>query len=191
MPYAPPKPCAHPRCPALAESGRRWCAAHRPAAREEQARANAAIDRRRGSAAERGYGAKWAAQSAAFRRRHPLCYGWLVPTAAWSEPRARELHALREAACEAGALADFHAPSGTLGRWLEQHRIYTWRPLVVPKLSAAVDHIVPHKGSRHLFWSEWNWQALDERSHNRKTAMHDRGSWSCAPRAAESMEGGC
>ena len=39
---------------------------------------------------------------------------------------------------------------------------------VVP--SRVVDHIVPHKGDRTLFWQRSNWQALCFACHNRKTA---------------------
>lgn len=45
------------------------------------------------------------------------------------------------------------------------------------RLTAAsvVDHIVPHRGDRALFWSYENWQALCVACHNRKTATHDGG----------------
>ena len=50
MPNRAPKPCGQPGCPALTDG--RYCAAH---ARSEQRR----YDRERGSAARRGYGARW------------------------------------------------------------------------------------------------------------------------------------
>lgn len=45
------------------------------------------------------------------------------------------------------------------------------------KIEAAtvVDHIVPHKGDKRLFWNQGNWQALCKRCHDRKTATNDGG----------------
>ncbi|MEN8822303.1 MAG: HNH endonuclease [Abyssibacter sp.] len=39
----------------------------------------------------------------------------------------------------------------------------------------VVDHIVPHRGDRALFWDRSNWQAMNARCHNRKTAREDGG----------------
>lgn len=50
------------------------------------------------------------------------------------------------------------------------------RGYIVP--ASVVDHIIPHKGDKALFWNEQNWQPLCESCHNRKTATEDRGSWS-------------
>ena len=61
MPTAPARPCAAPGCPALVARGRR-CPAH---ARAEE--------RRRGSAARRGYGTAWQQTSAAYLAAHPIC----------------------------------------------------------------------------------------------------------------------
>lgn len=38
----------------------------------------------------------------------------------------------------------------------------------------VVDHIVPHRGNKTLFWDETNWQALCKRCHDRKTMTEDR-----------------
>ena len=46
--------------------------------------------------------------------------------------------------------------------------------LVTP--STTVDHIVPHKGDRTLFWDRTNWQALCKPCHDSKTARED-GRW--------------
>ena len=35
--------------------------------------------------------------------------------------------------------------------------------------ATVVDHIIPHRGDRKLFWDERNWQALCESCHNQKT----------------------
>jgi 5-methylcytosine-specific restriction protein A len=42
--------------------------------------------------------------------------------------------------------------------------------------ASVVDHIIPHKGDRALFWdSENNWESLCEHHHNVKTAKQDGG----------------
>jgi len=43
--------------------------------------------------------------------------------------------------------------------------------------STTVDHIIPHKGDRALFWDRTNWQALCKPCHDSKTATDD-GRWS-------------
>ena len=40
----------------------------------------------------------------------------------------------------------------------------------------VVDHIVPHKGKKHFFWDQSNWQSLCTPCHNKKTALYD-GGW--------------
>nr|DAW14896.1 MAG TPA: HNH endonuclease [Caudoviricetes sp.] len=41
--------------------------------------------------------------------------------------------------------------------------------------ATVVDHIVPHKGDKDLFWDMSNWQALCKECHDRKTATEDGG----------------
>jgi 5-methylcytosine-specific restriction enzyme A len=41
--------------------------------------------------------------------------------------------------------------------------------------SNVVDHIIPHRGDQHLFWSRSNWQALCGSCHSKKTAGEDGG----------------
>jgi len=45
----------------------------------------------------------------------------------------------------------------------------------VVKAATDVDHIVPHRGDRKLFWDESNWQALCHSHHSEKTASEDSG----------------
>ena len=40
--------------------------------------------------------------------------------------------------------------------------------------ATVVDHIVPHRGDRKLFWDESNWQALCKSCHDTKTMTEDR-----------------
>ncbi|MBI4636118.1 MAG: HNH endonuclease [Candidatus Rokubacteria bacterium] len=60
MPYRPPKPCAAPGCPAITH--RRFCAPHQQAA-----------DQARGTAAQRGYGARWRQLRLLILARDPIC----------------------------------------------------------------------------------------------------------------------
>ena len=39
----------------------------------------------------------------------------------------------------------------------------------------VTDHVVPHQGSRRLFWDRGNHQALCKRCHDRKTVLEDGG----------------
>jgi 5-methylcytosine-specific restriction protein A len=40
----------------------------------------------------------------------------------------------------------------------------------------VVDHIVPHRGDKKLFWDSSNWQALCDGQTGR--GCHDRKTWS-------------
>ncbi len=40
--------------------------------------------------------------------------------------------------------------------------------------ATVVDHIIPHRGDKKLFWDTTNWQALCKRCHDRKTMTEDR-----------------
>jgi 5-methylcytosine-specific restriction protein A len=65
-PFAPRHPCGFPGYPVLVESGRRRCEKHRIQESKE-------LDRKRGSASHRGYGARWCAARKQFLAVHPLC----------------------------------------------------------------------------------------------------------------------
>ena len=108
MPKRPKRPCRYPGCPNLCESGT-YCPEH----------SAGSPDRLRGSAAERGYDAKWRRARKLFLQRHPLCANCLS------------------------------------------------QGIVTP--ATVVDHIVPHRGDRALFWDENNWQPLCKSCHDRKT----------------------
>lgn len=72
---------------------------------------------------------------------------------------------------------------GYSNAWLRARKAYiTAHPLCVEclkkgKLTPAtdVDHIIPHKGDKNLFWNENNWQSLCHECHSRKTATEDGG----------------
>lgn len=41
--------------------------------------------------------------------------------------------------------------------------------------ATVVDHIIPHKGNKKLFWDHDNWQPLCKACHDAKTAREDGG----------------
>lgn len=47
--------------------------------------------------------------------------------------------------------------------------------LITP--ATVVDHIIPHKGDKALFWDETNWQPMCASCHSAKTAGEDMGAW--------------
>lgn len=68
-------------------------------------------------------------------------------------------------------------------RWLRARRRYlAANPLCrlcqqVGRTTAAtvVDHVVPHRGDRALFWDESNWQPLCKECHDSVKAQEERG----------------
>ena len=40
--------------------------------------------------------------------------------------------------------------------------------------ATVVDHIIPHRGDRELFWDRSNWQPLCKHHHDVKTMTEDR-----------------
>lgn len=80
--------------------------------------------------------------------------------------RAREQH--RESAHARGY--DRHWSKARDG-WLRKHQLCAEcerKDLVVA--ASVVDHIVPHRGDKTLFWDSTNWQSLCKPCHDRKTA---------------------
>lgn len=41
--------------------------------------------------------------------------------------------------------------------------------------ATVVDHIIPHRGDKKMFWDKTNWQPLCKRHHDVKTASEDGG----------------
>lgn len=70
---------------------------------------------------------------------------------------------------------------GYTWEWEKVRAVYLGRnPLCVlckPRITAAneVDHIIPHRGDKELFWNVKNWQALCKSCHSKKTAREDGG----------------
>ena len=67
-------------------------------------------------------------------------------------------------------------------RWQKARAVYLQsHPLCVRCLAkgryvkaTVVDHIIPHRGDRKLFWDRDNWQALCKSCHDSKTMTEDR-----------------
>ncbi|MDY6960324.1 MAG: HNH endonuclease signature motif containing protein [Pseudomonadota bacterium] len=58
--------------------------------------------------------------------------------------------------------------------WLGKHPLCVMCELKGLTVAASrVDHIVPHRGCKVLFWDRNNWQSLCEPCHNSKTARED------------------
>ena len=63
------------------------------------------------------------------------------------------------------------------GRWRKARAAFLRRnPLCVECMrkgvltpATVVDHIIPHRGDKELFWNEENWQPLCKSCHDRKT----------------------
>ena len=76
------------------------------------------------------------------------------------------------------------AERGYDGKWRKSRKIFLQQnPLCVECLkegviteATVVDHIIPHKGDKRLFWDRRNWQALCKKHHDIKTAKED-GRW--------------
>ena len=113
-----PKPCTHPACGVLVSDGSGKCSKHAKQARET-------IDKRRGTAHERGYSYAWQKAREGFLRKHPLCVA--------------------------------HEKKGYV------------------VAATVVDHVIPHKGDKDLFWDRDNWQSLCKKCHDRKTVLEDGG----------------
>ena len=78
------------------------------------------------------------------------------------------------------------AELGYGGDWQKARRMYLRRnPLCLNCLSkgkttaaTVVDHIIPHRGNKTLFWDQGNWQSLCAPCHNAKTFRETIGrSW--------------
>ena len=103
--------------------------------------------------------------------RHPGCAA-LVPYGTKYCEKHRSLHP--EESRSAAARGYGKAWQKARARYLASH------PLCVECMKEGryekatdVDHIIPHRGDRKLFWDEGNWQALCHRCHSVKTRRDD------------------
>ena len=83
---------------------------------------------------------------------------------------------------------------GYNARWRRARKYYLMQhPLCVSCLKEdklvpayAVDHIVPHKGNKELFWNEDNWQSLCQVCHNRKSRYEQEASYDTTTKVVKS-----
>ncbi|MBN8749514.1 MAG: HNH endonuclease [Variovorax sp.] len=60
--------------------------------------------------------------------------------------------------------------------WLQKHPLCAEHEAAGRAVAATiVDHKVPHRGDKDLFWDSDNWQSLCKSCHDRKTAREDGG----------------
>lgn len=108
---------------------------------------------------------------------HPGCRKYAVKGESYCENHLK----LVKSARERFRLSAYQR--GYDSRWAKARKAYlTAHPLCVECLKSGtitpatdVDHIIPHKGDKTLFWDEKNWQALCHECHSRKTASEDGG----------------
>lgn len=98
----------------------------------------------------------------------------LKPCAVHMKQRRQESESRRATASERGYDWTWHKARTA---FLQEHTICYICMQRDGAVTAAsvVDHIVPHKGNRQLFWDTENWQSLCATCHNRKTAKEDGG----------------
>ena len=166
MSHAPAHPCRQPGCPAIIPAGQgSYCPVHAPTSAPRQARRR--FDAARGHAAARGYDHRWQRERLAFLAKYPICHGVLRPTPDWTPESAQAYHARREQQRAQGNVLWVHVDDPATP--------YTHEPWDAGRLATIVDHIIPHKGDPELMWSEWNWQPLTKRAHDKKTATEKGG----------------
>ena len=103
--------------------------------------------------------------------RHPGCAA-LVPYGTKYCEEHKPLH--REEVRSAGARGYGRAWQKARKRYLETH------PFCVECMKEGkyvkvtdVDHVIPHRGDKTLFWDQGNWQPLCHRHHSSKTRRED------------------
>lgn len=73
MPVAAPRPCTYPGCNEQADGRSSRCKKHQTVGRTQYEEDRKKYDQERGSAHQRGYGARWRKAREGFLRNHPLC----------------------------------------------------------------------------------------------------------------------
>lgn len=110
---------------------------------------------------------------------HPGC-GKLIDAPGYCPPHTK---AAEQRRAEADARRGTPAERGYDDRWRRaRYAFLSEQPLCracesTGRVTAAkvVDHIIPHKGDRELFWKRSNWQPLCKPCHDAKTAREDGG----------------
>ncbi|QEX18510.1 HNH endonuclease [Hypericibacter terrae] len=112
-------------------------------------------------------------------------------------PTRPPVHRPQGARTEAQRKADYDQRRGTArkrgydSRWDKARKAYLAKhPLCVKHeakgetvAAIIVDHIIPHRGDKALFWDSDNWQPLCKPCHDAKTATEDSAFANRAPRS--------
>ena len=109
---------------------------------------------------------------------------------------ARHEHLTKQVAREHEGRRESSAQRGYSYKWQQTRKGFLAKhPLCVAceraglvVASTDVDHIVPHKGDKELFWTRSNWQALCHPCHSRKTATEDGGWGNAAREGADGLD---
>lgn len=109
---------------------------------------------------------------------HPGCRRYAKPGQKYCEQHAKSER--KERAIHKGGT---RTERGYSNKWLKASKVFLLKhPLCAACLrqgiitpATEVDHIIPHKGNKELFWDVNNWQALCHKCHARKTVLFDGG----------------
>jgi len=103
---------------------------------------------------------------------HPGCRKYAVKGEAYCEEH------LKAKAKESDSRRLNAYQRGYTSKWDKVRRVFLMtHPLCVicGRPATDVDHIVPHRGDKRLFWDQNNWQPLCHECHSRKTVKEDGG----------------
>lgn len=114
---------------------------------------------------------------------HPGCREWAVKGSYCAQHAAEWEAKLRARRAEYARRADEERPSadsrGYTSEWRKARKAWIIRhPLcaICGAPATDVDHIIPHRGNRELFWDTGNWQSLCHECHSRKSYGERRKS---------------
>ena len=94
-----------------------------------------------------------------------------------SKPRAKKQLAPKHASADYKSLYNWKWRKASV-RFLRENPLCACdecAELIVPKPATVTDHIIPHKGDYEQFWNRSNWQPMNKRCHDHKTAKEDGG----------------
>ena len=103
--------------------------------------------------------------------RHPGCPNLTDERYCEEHKALHPIHPARPSASKRGYSSKWQRISKA---YLRKHMLCV-RCLANGKYTSAtvVDHIIPHRGDKSLFWDKSNWQALCKPCHDRKTWLED------------------
>lgn len=125
---------------------------------------------------------------------HPGCREWAVKGSYCAQHAAEWEAKLRARRAAYARRADEERPSadsrGYTFEWRKARKAWIIRhPLcaICGAPATDVDHIIPHRGNRELFWDTGNWQSLCHECHSRKSYGERRKSGGKKPESDAEM----